>query len=265
MTGTGPRDENRDGSTTSDANGGDRPRVAAFRPDDERTAEAVELLASLGARPVADPMLAVEPTGERPREDADLAVLTSKTGVEIAAESDWTPGGEVAAIGERTADHLRAAGYSVDVVPDEYSSAGLVETLADRVDGLRIEVARSDHGTPALLDGLERAGAYVHETILYRLVRPEGSGRSAQLAADGDLDAVLFTSSLVVEHFLAAAADRGIREAAIAGLDDAVVAAIGEPTRRTAIDAGIAVDVVPETATFERLATAALERIDARD
>ena len=66
-------------------------KVAVFRPDDERLTEAVELLDSLGATPVADPMLAIEPTGATPRSDADYVVFTSKTGIELAAEAGWQP------------------------------------------------------------------------------------------------------------------------------------------------------------------------------
>lgn len=241
--------------------------VAAFRPDDERLDDAAELIESLGATPVPDPMLAVEPTGARPRSDADFVVLTSKTGVELAAglrsvdsAERWDPGdATVCAIGEPTADVLREAGYDVDLVPEEFSSSGLVDALADDVDGARVEVARSDHGSAVLTDGLEAAGAYVHETILYRLVRPEGAGESAELAADGDLDAALFTSSLTVEHFLEAAEELGIREAAIEGLAEATVGVIGEPTRETAEELGIDVDVVPERADFEELACATIE------
>ena len=234
-------------------------RVAVFRPDDERLAEAEELLDSLGADPVADPMLEVRPTGNAP-EEGEYVVLTSKTGVELAAESGWDPrGAAVCAIGASTADALRERGYDVDLVPDEYTSAGLVAALESEVEGARVEVARSDHGSPVLTEGLADAGADVHETILYRLVRPEGSGESAELAAEGDLDAALFTSSLTVEHFLAAAEERGIREEAVAGLNDAVVGAIGPPTRETAESEGIEVDVVPEVADFEKLACAVVE------
>ncbi|MEF8814031.1 MAG: uroporphyrinogen-III synthase [Halovenus sp.] len=236
--------------------------VAVFRPDDERLKAALETLSDLGVEAVGDPMLAVEPTGAQPREDAEYTVLTSKTGVELAADAGWTPGGRVCAIGESTAGALREAGYTVDIVPAEYSSAGLVDALDDDVDGKRIEVARSDHGAEVLLDGLEGAGAYVHETVLYRLVRPEGAGRSAEFAADGHLDAALFTSSLTLEYFLDAAAERGVADAAREGLNDAVVAAIGEPTRRTAEDAGIEVDVVPGTADFDALARAAVESLE---
>ncbi|WP_256296004.1 uroporphyrinogen-III synthase [Haloarchaeobius salinus] len=235
--------------------------VAVFRPDDERLRDAVELIESLGATPVPDPMLEVRETGASPRTDADYTILTSKTGAELARETGWEPGTTtVCAIGSATADALRGEGYEVDVVPEEFTSSGLVETLADRVDGARVEVARSDHGSEVLLDGLEAAGAYVHETVLYQLVRPEGAGESAELAAAGELDAACFTSSLTVENFLAAAEARGVRAEAVDGLADAVVGVIGEPTRETAEDEGVAVDVVPENAEFDELACGVVER-----
>ena len=243
-------------------------RAAVFRPDDERMREAVELLESLGATPVPDPMLAVEPTGATPADDgATVVVLTSKTGVELAAARSWRPrdGTALACIGPRTAAAAREAGWTVDVVPAEYSSEGLVAALSDRVAGERVEVARSDHGSPALLDGLRDAGAHVHETVLYRLVRPEGAGESVERAARGGLEAALFTSSLTVEHFLDAATERGVRDAAVAGLDRAVVGAIGEPTRETAESLGVAVDVVPSEATFEALATETVEAAASAD
>ncbi|WP_114577103.1 uroporphyrinogen-III synthase [Saliphagus sp. LR7] len=235
--------------------------VAVFRPDDGRLESAVELIDSLGARAIADPMLAVEPTGAAPREDADYAILTSKTGAELVADAGWDPGpSTVVAIGPSTGDALGDEGYEVGLVPGEYSSTGLVEALGGRVPGTRVEVARSDHGSPVLTDGLEAAGAYVHETVLYRLVRPEGSGISAERAAAGDVDAAAFTSSLTVDHFLEAAADRGVREEAIEGLSGAVVGAIGEPTRETAESYGIGVEVVPEDADAEQLLCAVVER-----
>jgi uroporphyrinogen-III synthase len=256
-------------------------RVAVFRPDDERMADAVELIESLGATPVPDPMLAVEPTGAVPRtgpEDdghPDVVVLTSKTGAELLAEAGWSPGdAALACIGPKTADAARKAGWTVDLVPGEYTSAGLVAALSgdagdephvrtdafpDEIEGRRVEVARSDHGSEVLLDGLREAGAVVRETVLYRLVRPEGSGQSTVMAAGGELDAVCFTSSLTVENFLAAAEERGVRAEAVDGLNRAVVGVIGEPTRETAASHGIDVDVVPENATFDALATAVVE------
>ena len=239
--------------------------VAALRPDDDRLADAVTLLESLGATPIADPMLAVDPTGAAPREDADYTVLTSKTGVERAHAEGWSPSGAVCAIGSSTADSLRDHGYEVDVVPGTYSSAGVVEALADRAAGARVEVARSDHGSAVMLEGLNDAGAYVHETVLYRLTRPPGAGTSVEAAARGDLDGALFSSSLTVEHFLDCAADLEMGEATLNGLNDAVVGCIGDPTRQRAADLGVEVDVVPEEADFGTLARAVVARIEARD
>jgi uroporphyrinogen-III synthase len=252
-----------------------RLRVAVFRPDDDRLSTAIEFLTALGADPVPDPMLTVEPTVNRPR-PPDYVDYTRTTAVpdaagerpaaetgtaaDDAAADRWTPHGEtVVAIGESTADALRARDYPVEVVPGEFSSAGLVSALAGEVAGARVELARSDHGSDVLVDGLEDAGATVTETVLYRLTRPPESGASTELAAEGDLDAALFTSSLTVEHFLAAAAERGVSRDAVSGLNGAVVGTIGEPTRETATAAGIDVDVVPDTADFERLAAAVVE------
>ena len=240
----------------------DRPRIAVFRPADERIDEAVELLSSLGATPVPDPMLAVEPADTTPA-DAPTVVFTSKTGVELAAQAGWTPGdATLVAIGHATAAAARAVGWSVDLVPEEQTSAGLVGALRDRVAGDHVEVARSDHGSAVLLDGLRDAGATVTETVLYRLTRPDEAGESAERAARGELDGLAFTSSLTVEHFLDAAVERGVKQAAVAGVADAVVGAIGPPTARTAADNGIDVDVIPETTDFESLATRVVEAAD---
>ena len=253
--------------------------VAVFRPDDERLDAAVAALADAGLEPVADPMLAIEPTGAVPVTDgtdadptddgADVVIFTSKTGVELVADAGWTPPSDatVAAIGDATATALREAGYEVDVVPEEYSSRGLVEALApaiERGEVEAIEVARSDHGSDVLLDGLADAGATVHETVLYELRRPAGAGDSTELAAAGDLDGACFTSSLTVEHFLAAAAERGVESAAREGLCSAVVGAIGEPTAATLAEAGIDVDVVPTTADVEVLVADVASAIEAR-
>ncbi|MCW8171898.1 hypothetical protein D8S78_00560 [Natrialba swarupiae] len=182
-------------------------------------------------RPRPDPMLAVELTGASPRTDADFAVLTSKTGAELVSAADWRPGeATVCAIGPATADALRAEGYPVDVVPEEYTSSGLVERLESDVDGA---ASRSRGAITAATScpRFEAAGAYVHESVLYRLVRPEGSGDSAERAAVGDLDAVCFTSSLTVDHSRPPPTAASAR--ALDGPSDAVVESSGSrPGRR---------------------------------
>ncbi|OYR53531.1 uroporphyrinogen-III synthase, partial [Halorubrum sp. E3] len=47
-----------------------------------------------------------------------------------------------------------------------------------------------------------------------------------------------------------------------AGLADAVVGVIGPPTAETAAERGVDVDVVPDEAAFEALATAVVDALD---
>lgn len=237
------------------------PRVAAFRPADGRAAAAAETIRSLGGEPLIDPMLAVEPTATTPA-GADWVVFTSKTGVSLVADAGWSPGeARIAAIGETTATAAREAGWSVALVPEEFSSAGLVRAFADRVEeSATVELARSDHGSAVLPEGLADRGFTVRETTLYRLVVPSDAGDSTEAVARGTVDGVAFTSSLTVEHFLSAAADRGVRDDAVAGLEGAVVGVIGEPTAETAREHGVAVDVIPENAAFDALAARVVAR-----
>lgn len=228
------------------------PKVAFFRPADEREQRAVEAVREYGFEPLSDPLLETVPTGATPRTDADYVVLTSVTGVSLAAETVRGTEAFVCAVGPKTAGALRDEGVVVDIVPDEYTSAGLVRALDEAgVGGARVEVARSDHGSDELLDGLKDAGAYVHETVLYEITRPEGGGeRTADALRDGTLDAVVFTSSLTVEHLVEVLGETGV---GLDALNDTVVGVIGEPTRRTAEENGVCVDYVADEATFDSL------------
>lgn len=238
------------------------PRVAAFRPDDGRADEAKRLIEDLGAHAVIDPMVELVPTGSLPNPGSDFVVLTSPAAADMLSQESWDPrGATVCAVGERTAEALREVGYRVGVVPNEYTSRGLVAALAGRVTGRSVEVARSDHGNPVLLEGLESAGGIVTETVLYELRRPAKAGHSTVSLADGELDAVLFTSTLTVEHFLESAAERGIEDDVRSRLSSVIVGAIGAPTKRAAEERDIPVDIVPASVSFVRLAKAVVEHL----
>ncbi|MDY7082837.1 MAG: uroporphyrinogen-III synthase [Halobacteria archaeon] len=227
-------------------------RVAIFRPSGERERRSVELLESEGFDVVSDPLLEPGVTGARPLAGAGYIIFTSVTGVDIAVDNGFETDATVCAIGPKTRDALENKGVEVGVVPDDYTSLGLVKTLEDEVRGEKVEVARSDHGAPELLEGLNDAGAFVHETVLYELARPaEGGKKTVEGLLAGDIDAVLFTSSLTVEHLLEAAGDE--RNEVVNALSSAVVGTIGEPTRETAESHGIQVDFVPDEETFETL------------
>ncbi|WP_049972766.1 uroporphyrinogen-III synthase [Haladaptatus cibarius] len=238
-----------------------KPTVAVLRPDDNRIDEAVEYLRSRGVSPVADPMLTVCSTGETPTA-ADYYVFTSRTGVQIAADQDWQPGrATVCAVGQQTASALRVYGHSVDVVPSTFTSAGLVEELAAEVSGATVEIARSAHGSDVLIQGLEAAGADVHETQLYRLERPKSAGRSVSLTIDGQLDGILFTSPRTVGHFFEIATEQDDAAELKRGLEEPVIGAIGAPTARVIRDIGLEINITPDSVDFEQLARLTVQEI----
>lgn len=228
-------------------------KIAVFRPDDERLRSSVALLRERGFNVLEDPLLEPSATGEEPL-PADYVVFTSVSGVRIAIDSDAELSGRVCAIGPRTREALEERGVDVYLVPDEYTSEGLVKALEGEVGGMRVEVARSDHGSPELLAGLNDAGAFVHETVLYELQRPvEGGVETVEALLSGELDGVFFTSSLTVEYLLDAAEDTGNNDDVLEALRGVVVGVIGEPTLRTAEDYGVDVDFVPPKQTFRSL------------
>ncbi len=241
-----------------------KPTIAAFRPPGERAEQAHATLTSLGVTPLIDPMVEPAPTGALPRDDCDITILTSSTAADILEAEGWSRGeAELVAIGPKTADALERVGIEVDRIPATYTSAGLVEELSADVDGRRVEIARSDHGSDELQLGLWAAGAYVHETVLYRLRRPGDAGHSVSAVIDGEVDGIAFTSSLTVEHFIDIARDRGVEDDIHEAIEHCIVGVIGPPTAETASDTGIAVDVIASEATFETLASEVVDAVKA--
>lgn len=236
-------------------------KVAALRPDDTRIDEAIAYLQSLGVTPVPDPMLTICPTGEQPSQ-AEYCIFTSKTGVELAVEHGWHPDEEtVCAVGHRTATALQDYGYSADVIPSTFTSTGLVEELADEVEGETVEIARSAHGSDVLIQGLKAAGAAVHETHLYCLEQPSTAGRSVSLAVEGELDGILFSSPKTVDHFFEIATEHDAIGPLQCEVAETVIGAIGAPTARAIRKNGGSVDVLPDQASFNQLANTTVNRI----
>jgi uroporphyrinogen III methyltransferase/synthase len=142
----------------------------------------------------------------------------------------------VAAIGPATAAALAQRGVPVALVPERHVAEGLVEALTARgVVGKRILVPTAERARPVLSEGLETAGALVDLLPVYRTVAEGGDGRAlARELTAGSIDAVTFTSSSTVEHFVSLVG----REAASCGRFRAAV--IGPITAQTARDQGVA-------------------------
>lgn len=249
-------------------------RLAALRPFD-RPDESIVMAREAGFETIAASPLSIVPN-DTPEVDVLIAemslgramhvVITSSTGVASLLtlakrrEVNIVPllnGSTLVAIGPATAGAMRAEGIKVDMMPDEYTSTGLVELLSSYgVEGKRIFLLRSDHGERILVTGLQDAGASVMELAIYRLV-PRADGEELEVMArealSGNNDAFAFSSAMTAAAFLKAAERLGAGEEMIRMLNDRIVSAMGSPTRRRVDGMDIVVGAMPEHATFDSM------------
>src|SRR5437762_4288914 len=235
----------------------------------EQAGELVRALEEMGAEVGPAPTIRIEPLPDlEPLRralsrlaDYRWTVFTSQNTVHVVLErvAGWGLAPHifaqtrVAAIGPATADALGAAGVRVELVPAGYVAESLVEALAtqDSLGGARILIPRAATARDALPAGLRALGAQVDVIPVYETVREAGDGRAlaAELLA-GRLDAVTFTSSSTVRHFVELVG----REAAGCGRCGTVT--IGPVTAATARELGLTVAVEANEYTVPGLVAA---------
>ena len=144
---------------------------------------------------------------------------------------------------------LRPMGVPVQVViPEPNTWREIVQAVAARPER---RIAIQQYGRPNLeLDAaLEALGASVTQFALYRWELPSDVGplqSAARQLASGDVDVVLFTSSIQLDHLLLIAQDLGIEPEVREALQRRVVnASIGPVMTDALASAGFPVDIVP--------------------
>jgi uroporphyrinogen III methyltransferase / synthase len=226
-------------------------RIVITRPAD-RAGRLAERLASLGAIPVVFPTIRIEAAEPGPLVAAargldgfDWVIFTSANGVDAFFARLADAGKDardvarrhVAAIGPVTARALRERGVQPALMPAEYVAEAILASLGE-VRGLRVLLPRADIAREALAEGLRERGALVTEVAAYRTVGTDGPPPDLTMA-----DAVTFTSSSTVRHFVASGAR----------LPEAKVICIGPVTAATARDLGLEVSAVATEYTEDGL------------
>ncbi|HLI70130.1 MAG TPA: uroporphyrinogen-III synthase [Ktedonobacteraceae bacterium] len=237
-----------------------------------------EGLRAAGAIPVELPVIRIVPPEDwMPLDHAlhaiardgayDWLIFTSANGVKMVLErlrglgfGQWVLGNiRIAAIGPATAATLANYGLSASLVPDEYIAESVARGLrreaeqrGETLAGQRILLARAAEARQVLVSELEQAGASVEVVTAYRtlpVTQDDERGREVvTLLRAQDLDAITFTSSSTVQHFM-----RWLEQAApdIASLlaypgqrpARPLIACIGPVTAQTARDFGLEVTV----------------------
>ncbi len=240
----------------------------------EQAGELSHLLAEAGADPLELPTISVRPPTDWGPLDKAIARLrrygwvcfTSVNGVrsffqrmeDLGLDARALGHCRLAAIGPATARALGECRLRPDLVPNDYTSAGLLAELGQAIPpGQRVLLPRADIATEELADGLRRLGIKVDDAAAYRTEIPRGPSAEAQaLFRDGKVDVVTFTSSSTVKGLLALL---GPEKAA---LDRCVVACIGPVTSATARELGLHVDIEASEHTIPGLVQALAEHYD---
>lgn len=138
-------------------------------------------------------------------------------------------------------------------VPEPNTWREIVKALDDNPDkvplpGQRIAVQEHGEPSPELYAALRERGAEIFPVRVYRWELPEDVGPlkdAIRSLIQGQVDVVMFTSSVQFVHAARIAAEMGVAEHFIRALNRVVVASIGPIASETLRENGIAVDLEP--------------------
>ncbi len=194
----------------------------------------------------------------------DLVVLLTGVGISalLAAVEGAYPRAEILAAlsripiivrGSKPQAVLRDLGVPITLaVPEPNTWREILSAIDDAaipLQGRRVAVQEYGRSNQELVAGLTARGASVMRVSVYRWALPEDCGplrRAIKAITLREVDLVLFTTAVQVDHLLQVAADEGLEESLRAGLRDTVVASIGPTCSRALREHGLVVDLEPE-------------------
>jgi uroporphyrinogen-III synthase len=258
--------------------------------ESRRAKEMAQLIANYGGQPIIAPSTREVPEG--PNEDelkfaAELqqdkfGAVIFLTGVGTrhlaqAIESVCPREKFVAALsrakvvarGPKPVAVLREFGVPATLaVPEPNTWREILQALDDHRDEVPLSgqlVAIQEYGIPSteLYAGLEERGAKVFPVHVYKWEPPEDTAplkNAITALSRGEIDVVMFTSSVQIHHLFRFAEEMKLREPLMKGLGRAVVVSIGPTTSGTLRDFGINVDMEPSHPKMGFMVKEAAER-----
>jgi uroporphyrinogen III methyltransferase/synthase len=188
----------------------------------EQASELSDRLRSLGAEPIEFPTIRIaDPDDDYAALDAvlpslasyDWVVFTSANGVSRTFDRLTNQGKDarafgtvkIAAIGPATAEALAIRGIHADFMPTEFVAEAVLAQFPESVEGKRILIPRAAEAREVLPETWRGQGATVHVVAAYQMEREtEGAEAIRTMLANGELDAITFTSSSTVRNFVEA-------------------------------------------------------------
>jgi uroporphyrinogen-III synthase len=159
---------------------------------------------------------------------------------------------------------LRSAGLAPDItIPEPNTWHEIVDAISTRSER-RIGIQEYGRPNPEFIVALQQIGAQVDAFALYRWELPEDLGplrEAVRRLASRDVDVVLFTSSIQLEHLLHVAEEQQMREQVLDTLRrDVVVGSIGPIMTEGLAGSGLKPDLIPLSPKMGALVLEAAEQ-----
>lgn len=216
---------------------GFQDKVLAITRNEREAAEFLSVVEEEGGRGIALPAIEVVPRGPAAVQDFlaklrnnkyDYCAFMSPQAVSILFEHAGREATvalkstTVIAVGPKTKEGLVGNGVDVRLMPDSFSSAGLVELLSFlKPKKKKIIIPRSGAANESAAKALEDLGMRVDEVLLYtvRTAKPTFVWREfSGLLADKKVSAVIFTSASNVRSFFEIMGKLGFSDLCLNGL-----------------------------------------------
>ncbi|HIK58547.1 MAG TPA: uroporphyrinogen-III C-methyltransferase [Nitrospinaceae bacterium] len=224
----------------------------------------IDRLHELGAEPFFFPVIeTIAPDDWTPLDNAlktlskyDGLIFTSVNGVRFfaerikAVEQDIRElkGVRIFTIGPKTAEAVRDLGIRVDVVPENFVAESLIASM-ENIKGQRFLIPRATVAREILPEQLRKMGAIVDVAPAYQTVLPSQPVDTLEKRLkEGSIDVITFTSSSTVTNFLTLIGKKLLPE-----IKKVTIACIGPITAKTAKEAGLNVEIMPEQYTVSSL------------
>lgn len=233
--------------------------------------DAAQWFIDAGADMISFPVLHIEPCSDFSEFDRTLAaepdylVFTSANAVDVFYERISSAGFKlqsgktlIAAVGARTAAKCSGYGIRTDIIPENFSAAGLLEELKKRdMKNRTVLIPCSEIARDELADGLSALGAFVNKISIYTvsLPRQEQTCAMADYLRKNKANLFVFASPSAYRNFLTILNITAPAEY----FRDSCIAAIGPVTRREIESSGAVVSIMPDSYTMQALAEETVE------
>ena len=206
-----------------------------------------EALADRGAEPVYLPTIDIEPIVPNARlrkavdmlDTYDALIFTSVNAASIffahmlgaGKDARALSGITIIAIGSATAAHLEVYGIKADLVPEKYTSEGIVSILQNMVVADKnFLIPRAEEARDVIVKYIRDNGGTCTVIPIYRTGVP-----APALPPPDDIDVLTFTSSSTANNFIVLYGKETLK--------NKLVASIGPITTETLVRSGISVDI----------------------